>query len=176
VSTDFHGLGTHWPQRFGLPWLVVKIEKGKRVRLKLKLQVVGGEVIEQSVVEYFQGAGKMIAGLERALEGLAAGDKKEGVIPAAQAFGDPTYTPKKTISRKEFPADAKLEKGSEFAAKSETGQDVVLVVDAVTADVVEVRLCHPLAKKDIQFQAEIMAVTDPMPPPLPGAALVEDSD
>jgi FKBP-type peptidyl-prolyl cis-trans isomerase SlyD len=154
----------------------VKIEKGKRVRLKVKLQVVGGEVIEQSVVEYFQGAGTMLLGLEKALEGLEKGAVVEGVIPAAEAFGNPATQPSKTIPRAEFPPDAKLEKGAEFAAKADGGGDVVLVVQSVTATQVEVRLAHPMAKKDISYQGEVLAVTDPTPPPLPGAALLEDAD
>jgi len=154
----------------------VKIEKGKRVRLKIELQVVDGEVIEKSVVEYFQGAGTMLAGLEEALEGLEKGATKEGVIPAARAFGNPASQPEKTIPRSEFPRDAALEKGSEFAAKADGGQDVVLVVQSADDDKVVVRLAHPLAKKDIAFKAEILSVTDPTPPPLPGAALVEETE
>lgn len=152
----------------------VKIEQGKRVRLKLKLQVQGGEVIEQSVVEYFQGAGKMIAGVERVVEGMAPGEKKEGVIPAIDGFGNPVHQPKKSIARTEFPKDAKLEKGSEFQAKSETGQDVVLVVDTADDKTVEVRLCHPLYKKDLTYQVEVISVTDPTPPPLPASAIAAD--
>jgi FKBP-type peptidyl-prolyl cis-trans isomerase 2 len=154
----------------------VRIEKGKRIRLKVKLQVVEGEIIEQSVVEYFQGAGTMLLGLEKALEGLEKGAKAEGVIPAAEAFGNPASQPTKSIPRSEFPADAVLEKGAEFAAKADGGGDVVLVIQSVTDDKVEVRLAHPLAKKDISYQAEILSVTDPTPPPLPGAAILEDSD
>lgn len=154
----------------------MKIEQGKRVRLKLKLQVVGGEVIEQSVVEYFQGAGKMIAGVERVVEGLAPGEKKEGVIPAIDAFGNPVHQPKKTIARAEFPKEAALEKGSEFQAKSETGQDVVLVIDHADDKSVEVRLCHPLYKKDLQYQVEVISVTDPTPPPLPASAVAQEAD
>lgn len=154
----------------------MKIEQGKRVRLKLKLQVVGGEVIEQSVVEYFQGAGKMIAGVERVVEGLSAGEKKEGVIPAVDGFGNPVHQPKKSIARGEFPKDARLEKGAEFQAKSETGQDVVLVVDRADDKTVEVRLCHPLYKKDLQYQVEVISVTDPTPPPLPATAIAEETE
>jgi FKBP-type peptidyl-prolyl cis-trans isomerase 2 len=154
----------------------VKIENGKRVRMKVKLQVVDGEVIEQSAVEYFQGAGTMLVGLEKAVEGLSKGESKEGVIPASEAFGNPQNQPTKSIPRGEFPKEAPLEKGSEFAAKAENGQDVVLVVEKADDETVEVRLAHPLAKKDISYQVEVLSVTDPSPPPLPGAALLEETD
>jgi peptidylprolyl isomerase len=152
----------------------VKIEQGKRVRIKVKLQVVGGDVVEQSVVEYFQGGGTMLAGVEKAVSGLEAGARREGVIPAVEAFGNPTNQPKKSIGRGEFPRDAKLAAGDEFAAKAENGQQVVLVVESVSDSTVEARLCHPLYKKDIEYQVEVLSVSDPTPPPIPGAALVED--
>jgi len=154
----------------------VKIEKGRRVRLKVRLQVVGGDVIEQSVVEYFHGAGTMLAGLEKAIEGLAAGDKKEGVIPARDAFGNPAAQPHKVLARTEFPADASLKAGAEFSAKVEKGQEVLLLIEAVRDTEVEVRLVHPLAKKDISFQVEVLSVTDPTPPPLPSSAIAEEAE
>jgi FKBP-type peptidyl-prolyl cis-trans isomerase 2 len=155
---------------------IVKIEKGRRVRLKVRLQVVGGDVLEQSVVEYFQGAGTMLTGVEKAVEGMAAGEKKEGVIPAREAFGNPAGQPRKTLPRSEFPKDAKLEKGTEFAAKAENGQDVVLLVEEAREKEVVVRLVHGLAKKDISYQVEVLSVTDPTPPPLPASAVVEEEE
>jgi FKBP-type peptidyl-prolyl cis-trans isomerase SlyD len=152
----------------------VKIEKGKRVRAKVKLQVVGGDVVEQSVVEYFQGAGTMLAGLEKALDGKEAGAVLEGKLKPDEAFGNPETQVKKTALRTEFPADAKLEVGSEFAAKGANGQAVVLVVEAVSEKSVEVKLMHTLARKEISYEVEVLSVTDPTPPPIPGAILKDD--
>jgi FKBP-type peptidyl-prolyl cis-trans isomerase SlyD len=134
---------------------------------------MGGEVIEQSVVEYFHGAGTMLAGLESVIDGLSAGDKKEGVIAARDAFGNPAAQPTKTIPRAEFPLDAALDKGVEFAAKAENGQDVVLQIEDVRDNQVHVRLVHPLAEKDISYQVEVLSVTDPTPPPLPASAVAD---
>ncbi len=153
----------------------MKIEKGKRVRLKVKLQVKGGEVIEESAVEYFQGAGTMLPFLESVVEGLEAGAKKSGTVLAKNAFGSEKYQPKKTIARKEFPADAKLKVGDQFQAKSEDGkQDIILKVVEVTATEVHVRLVHPLAEKDLAYDLEVLKVTDPTPPPLPVEAIAKE--
>ena len=135
--------------------------------------MVGGEVIEESVVEYFHGAGTMLAGLEKVIEGLGAGDKKEGVVAARDAFGNPAAQPGKIIPRSEFPPDAVLDPGAEFAAKADNGQDVILQIDEVRDGEVHVRLLHPLAKKDIGYRVEVIAVTDPTPPPLPASAVAE---
>lgn len=152
----------------------MKIEKDKRVRIKVKLQVEKGEVLEESVVEYFHGAGNMLTGLEEELEGMASGAKKSGVIPAAKAFGAPEHQHSKEVARSEFPDSAELEAGHTFVAKGENGQDVVIEVTEVTDDLVKTLLKHPLADKNIVFDAEVLSVSDPTPPPLPAEAVTED--
>jgi FKBP-type peptidyl-prolyl cis-trans isomerase 2 len=160
---------------FGLPFVRersdVKISKGIRVRLKVKLQVEGGDVLEESIVEYVQGGGTMLAGLESELEGLEKGAKKSGLIKAENAFGSPEHQHKKTISRTEFPEDAKLETGEQFAAKGPNGQDVILRIESADDKEVNVLYIHPLADKDIRFDVEILLVSDPAPPPLPAEAI-----
>jgi FKBP-type peptidyl-prolyl cis-trans isomerase 2 len=81
----------------------VKIEKGRRVRMKVHLAVAGGDTLEKSVVEYIQGAGTMLAGLEQVLEGLEKGAKRDGTLKSKDAFGNPAMHPIKKIKRAEFP-------------------------------------------------------------------------
>ena len=147
------------------------IAKGLRVRLKSELLVKGGDTLEKSVVEYVQGGGTMLPGLEAELDGMKVGDKKKGVIPAAKAFGSPQHQPEKAIPRSEFPKEAKLEVGERFEAKGPDGQAVVLQVLKNGDDTIEVRFVHPLADKDIEYDVEVLAVTDPTPPPLPAEAV-----
>ena len=155
----------------------MKISDGKRVRLKIKLTVKDGDVIEQSIVEYFQGAGTMLPGLESQLEELGEGDKKTGTIAAKDAFGCEKHQPIKLIPRKEFPESAALEVGTQFQAKSEDGrQDVILRIKQVDDQTVTVVLVHPLAEKDIEYDVEIVKVSDPKPPPLPAEAIASDDD
>ncbi len=155
----------------------MKIEKGKRVFLKIKL-MSGDNLIEENAVEYFQGGGTMLPGLERVVDGLEAGAKKDGVLKAEDAFGDDKYQHKKSLSRKDFPEDADLKEGTQFAA---TGADnktnVILRVKKVTEETVECVMLHPLAEKDISYELEVLKVTDPKPPPPPPGAIKEiDAD
>ena len=129
----------------------MKISAGVRVRLKVHLSVVGGETLEKSVVEFIQGGGTMLPGVERLLDGLEQGAKKKGVLKAK---------------------DAKLKAGERFTAKGAAGgSDVVLAIEKVTGDDIEVRLVHPLADKDLNYDFEVVGVSDPKPPPLPVKAL-----
>jgi FKBP-type peptidyl-prolyl cis-trans isomerase 2 len=152
----------------------VKIEKGRRVTVKVDLSIVGGDPLEKNTVEYVQGGGTMLPGLEAVLEGLEKGAKKEGVIKAKDAFGNAKMHPTKTMKRNEFPKDLKLKEGERFTAKGVNGgMDVVLQLEKIKGDDIEVKLVHPLADKDIKFSAEVIQVRDPRaaPPPLPAAAL-----
>jgi FKBP-type peptidyl-prolyl cis-trans isomerase SlyD len=149
----------------------VKIEQGRRVTVKVDLSVVGGASLEKSTVEYIHGAGTMLAGLEAVLAGLEKGAKRDGVIQAKDAFGNPAMHPQKVLRRGEFPKDVKIEIGEKFVAKGANDMNVVLRIEKITGDQVEVRLVHPLADKDIKYAVEVIQVSDPRPPPVPAAAL-----
>jgi FKBP-type peptidyl-prolyl cis-trans isomerase 2 len=148
----------------------VKIEKGRRVTVKVDLSVVGGDPLEKKAIEYIQGGGTMLPALEAVLDGLEKGAKREGVIKAKEAFGA-QQLPTKKIKRAEFPKDAKISAGDRFAAKDESKNDVVLLIEKVDGDDIEVRFVHPLADKDIKYALEVVQVSDPRPPPMPAAAL-----
>jgi FKBP-type peptidyl-prolyl cis-trans isomerase 2 len=149
----------------------VRIEPGKRVKMRVHLAAKDGATIEDGVVEYIHGGGKMLPGLEAALAGLDSGAKKKGVLPAAQAFGDPLHSPRKTLKQVEFPAGVRLAPGERFAAKGVNGVDVVLLIHEIQGDDVVVQLLHALADKDIAYDVEVLNVTDPQPPPVPAEAL-----
>ncbi len=118
----------------------------------------------------------MLAGLEKVLLGLEKGARREGVIKAQDAFGNPEMHPLKKMKRAEFPKDVKLEVGEKLVAKGVNDMNVVLRIEKVTGDDVEVRLVHPLAEKDIKYSAEVIQVSDPRPPPMPAQALELEED
>jgi FKBP-type peptidyl-prolyl cis-trans isomerase 2 len=149
----------------------VKIEKGFRVAVKVDLSVVGGATLEKSTVEYIQGGGTMLPGLEAVLAGLEKGAKREGVIKAKDAFGNPAMHPLKKMKRAEFPKDLAIKPGEQLVAKGVNDMNVVLRIEKVSGDDVDVRLVHPLSEKDIKYVVEVVQVSDPRPPPMPTQAL-----
>ncbi len=154
----------------------MKIENGRRVTLKVDLSVAGGQQLEKSQVEFIQGSGAMLVGLEKVLEGLEKGAKREGVIKAKDAFGNPAMHPLKKMKRNEFPKDLVLKPGEQMVAKGINDLNVIMRIEKVTGDDVDVRLVHPLADKDIKYAVEVVQVTDPRPPPMPAAALELEED
>ena len=158
----------------------MKIARGLTVEIDYELRVKGGAVVESSTrsgpLRYTHGQGKMLAGLERRLEGLAPGDEKRGEIPAAEAFGKEESLPTMEMTRADFPASAKLDAGAVFEAKSRTGEPVHFKVIAVNGDAVTTRLLHPLVGRDLEFRVKVLAVSDPRKPPPPPGAVELDAD
>jgi FKBP-type peptidyl-prolyl cis-trans isomerase 2 len=163
----------------------MKIAPGTIVKLEYEIRIKGGDVIESSAksgpVQYVHGEGKMLPALEKRLEGLAAGQSLEGVIPAAEA-GPPEETlPTRAIPKSEFPKDVALEAGSLFEAHTATGGVVDLRIISVDERHVTARMLPPLFGKDLAFKVRVMMIEDPVShrteivkkkaPPLPGAAL-----
>jgi len=143
--------------------------------MKVVLTIADGAEIESNTIEYIHGKGSMLPGLETRLEGLAEGDSKNGRIPAGEAFGNPSHHVQKAIPREEFP-DGAVAEGTEFMAKGENGQDVLLRVVGSDAQVVRVEMRHPLADKDVDFDVTILAVHDRTPPPMPADAVAKLTD
>ena len=154
----------------------MNVSDGHIVRIDCELRVKGGELIESSSktgpVEYKQGGGQMLAALESRLAGMAVGDEKSGIIPAAEAFGAESSQPTMTIPRASFPSDAKLEVGAQFEAKSPQGTPVMLNVLSIDDDAVTAKVVHPLATKDLEFRVKVLAIRPP-PPPVPQSAVEE---
>ena len=150
------------------------VKAGLVVQLDVELKVKGGDVIESSkksgLVAYTHGKGQMLPGLEKQLEGMAAGEEKSGVIPAKDAFGTADSQATMKIPRAEFPKDSKIAKGDKFEAKGPTGTPVTLNVIEVTSEMVTARVVHPLADKDIEFRVKVVSVK----PPLPQKAKIEE--
>jgi FKBP-type peptidyl-prolyl cis-trans isomerase 2 len=154
----------------------VKIEKGRRVTLKVDISVAGGQQLEKKTLEYVQGSGPMLPALERILDGLQAGDKREGILKAKDAFGSAevqAQIPLKKMKRSDFPKDAKLNVGERMVAAGADAahMNVILEIAKVSGDDVDVKLIHPLAEKDLKYAIEVVQVRDPRPPPVPAQAL-----
>jgi FKBP-type peptidyl-prolyl cis-trans isomerase 2 len=163
----------------------MKVAPGSKVRIEYELRVKGGDVIESSAkggpLEYTHGSGALLPALEKRLEGLAAGESKEGEIPASEAIPPEDTLPTRVVPRSTFPGTGPLDVGAMFEAHIATGGTVNLRVLSVDGDKATVRLLPPLAGKDLVFKVRIIRIEDPVshlvqvvkkpPPPLPAAAI-----
>ena len=122
-----------------------------------------GKVIDtsegQEPLAYLHGAGNIIPGLEKALQGKTVGDKFTVSIPAAEAYGVRDDSMVQELPSNMFSGIEKIEEGMEFHAETEQGLQVVTVTK-VDGDTVTIDGNHPLAGVDLTFDVEVADVRD----------------
>jgi len=136
--------------------------KDKVVTIAYKL-TVDGEQIDQGELSYIHGHQQIIPGLEKEIEGRAAGDKFTATIAPEEAYGEYNAEGVQVVPRSAFPDDAKVEPGEQFYAQDDQGNPLPLTVTKVEGDEVTVDFNHPLAGKTLNFEVEIKDVRDAEP-------------
>lgn len=137
-------------------------EHGNTVHIHYTGRLADGTVFDSSdgrePLAFELGAGQVIPGLDRAMRGMAVGDKKTVEIICTEAYGEHHAEGVQIVPRAQMPADMNPEVGMQLQAQAPDGQQVVLVVTDVDEATVTVDANHPLAGKDLIFDVELMAV------------------
>jgi FKBP-type peptidyl-prolyl cis-trans isomerase SlyD len=128
---------------------------------------VEGQVLDSSKddgpMAVLTGQENIVAGLEKALIGKAAGDVFDVSVEAADGYGDLEGPGPQPLPRDAFPEDAEIEAGMAFSAGSEEEGYFTLWVTGTTADEVLVDKNHPLAGKQLDFHVEVKSVREASP-------------
>ena len=109
---------------------------------------------------YLHGMGQMVPGLEKELEGLTIGDKKDVTVSPAEGYGDLNPQLRIEVDRANFPKDADIQPGMQFEGKGDGGTQTVFTVKAVVGDKIHVDGNHPLAGETLHFSIEVTGVRD----------------
>lgn len=135
-----------------------KIIDGLVVSMQYVLHV-NGELIDQSEagepLEFIQGAGHIIPGLERELLGMGVGESKAVTVAAADGYGEVDEEAFIEVPRDQFPDEVPAEVGLELQVRTEEGQTMAARIFKVTDESIVLDLNHPLAGKQLNFQVEI---------------------
>lgn len=108
-------------------------------------------------IKFIHGTGEIIAGLEKGIVGMEAGETKDIKVAAIDAYGehDPKLT--ETLPIADFEG-IDLEIGLVLEADGEKGEIIKATVTEVTKDEVIIDYNHPLAGCDLDFKVTIHSV------------------
>ena len=109
---------------------------------------------------YLHGAGNVVPGLEKALEGTVVGDALTVVIAPEDGYGIPDGPGPQGVPRATFPEDMPLEVGMPFGAEDEDGTQMTLWITKLEGDRVFVDANHPLSGKTLTFEVEVIGMRE----------------
>ena len=142
---------------------------------------VDGEIFDQSEagepIQFLQGHGQVIPGLEQAIHGMAVGDSLEIDIEPDDGYGEEDQEAYAAIPREEFPAEIPLIVGVELQLRDQDGDVLEAYIDEVRDDVVMLNFNHRLAGKRLHFWVKIVDIREATPEEIEhGHAHVVDED
>jgi FKBP-type peptidyl-prolyl cis-trans isomerase SlyD len=139
-----------------------KVKDGLVVGLDYTLRLDDGEVIDSSgdnePLEFLQGGGQIIPGLEQALYGMTVGDEKNVVVQPDDGYGEEDPNAYQTVPRDTFPADLDLTPGRGLQLRDQQGQVFVAYVSELKPDGVVLDFNHPLAGETLHFDVKIASL------------------
>lgn len=142
-----------------------KVADDKVVSLHYTLTSDEGEILDSSQggqpLQFIQGQGQIIPGLEKELYDMEVGDEKKVTVPPAEGYGERQPDQVQSLPRNAFPPDTDVEEGMAVQLRdSNTGQVYQAVVTHVGPDSVNVDFNHPLAGENLNFEVTIADVRD----------------
>ncbi len=136
------------------------------VRMDYTLSV-DGKVFESSTesepIEFIQGYGQIIPGLEKELYGMITGQSKEVYVTSKDAYGETDPEAMMDVPRSEFSDDIPLEPGVQLQVQNEEGEVLDAHIANVEEDTIQLDFNHPLAGKDLTFEVKIVDLRDATP-------------
>ncbi len=130
------------------------IKKNIVVTLDYNLHV-DGDQIDSGPIQFLQGYGNVIPGLESEVEGMTLGEEKEILVKAEDAYGD--YDPELEIDLplSSFPDDFEIKLGNPMRLQDDKGHVFTGVATAISNETVKLDMNHPLAGKNLLFKTKI---------------------
>lgn len=121
--------------------------------------IVEDEMLESTqegeAIEFIQGIGQIIPGLEEALYGMKVGDKKTVVIQPEDAYG--IYDPDslEVAKKDEFSEEIPLDVGTFLDLRDDEGEVLSAQIIEEDEETVTLDFNHPLAGKVLTFEISI---------------------
>jgi len=139
------------------------IKSGTVVTMHYTLKNKAGDIIDssegKSPLTYLQGSQNIVIGLEKALEGMNAGDAVKAVVSPEEGYGVKRDDLLQTVPITQFDAPERVIPGAEFQVDTNQGVQSILIKEVNGTDVV-VDFNHPLAGETLFFDIDIVEIRE----------------
>ena len=136
----------------------LKVDDGQVVSLHYTLHV-DGQVVDSSEgrepLQFIQGMGHIIRGLEHKLYDMKIGEKKDVVVAPKDGYGELDPEAIIEVPRVEFPPNVPLEVGIGLELRDDQDNPMYGRIERVDDKNVRLNMNHPLAGKELHFSVQI---------------------
>jgi FKBP-type peptidyl-prolyl cis-trans isomerase SlyD len=137
----------------------MKVSKDKVVSMHYTLKNDAGEVIDSSegkeTLDFLQGHGNIIPGLESALDGAGKGDKIEVSVEPEEGYGLRMQDAIQEIPRSALQGIDEVTVGMQLQSQDQDGNAFVVTVTKQDDEKITVDANHPLAGETLHFSVSI---------------------
>ncbi len=141
---------------------MTQVKSGDTVRIHYTGTLTDGTTFDSSEgrdpLEFVVGSGQIIPGLDKAMPGMAVGEKKVVEIPCVEAYGEVNPENRQNVPREQIPAEIPLEIGLQLQMQTPDGQAVPVTVTDINEAEVTLDANHMLAGKDLTFAVEVVEI------------------
>ncbi len=139
----------------------IKVDDGVVVSIHYTLHV-DGQLIDASreaePLQFIQGMGHIVPGLERELYDMHIGDHKSVKVAAKDGYGELEADAFMDVPREAFPAGVPLVPGTELQLQDKAGHAVLARIQSISDTVIRLDMNHPLAGRTLDFDVTIAGV------------------
>ena len=107
-------------------------------------------------IQFVQGYGEIIPGLERQLKGLALGTDQQIIVTPDEGYGEFKEDRLVDVPRDELPENMPLKLGVKLKMKDEDGKPLQAHVYEIGDEFVKLNFNHVLAGKELQFDVTVI--------------------
>ena len=138
------------------------VKQGDTVQVNYTGRLSDGTIFDSSIgrhpMQFTLGKGQLIAGFEKAVLGMAAGDKKTVVIPVAEAYGPRQDSAVVEVERKNLPPNLDAQIGQRLELTQEDDSTILVTVTGASETSLTLDANHPLAGKELTFEIELVSI------------------
>jgi len=129
------------------------------VSLDYTLRLDDGQILDTSAdgepLDFVQGHGQIVPGLEQALYGMAVGEEKDVVVEPDDGYGELDPDAVQFVPQGSFPPEMALQAGMELELVANSGEVLMAFVSEVRPDGILLDFNHPLAGETLYFNVKI---------------------
>ena len=137
---------------------MIKVDDGQVISMHYTLHV-DGQVVDSSEgsepLQFIQGMGHIVPGLEHQLYDMKVGDSKKVIVAPKDGYGEADAEAFMDVPRNSFPPNVPMKVGVELELRDQADHPVFARIESVDDANVRLNMNHPLAGKELHFDVKI---------------------